>query len=235
MENPRSDKVATVEEVTEKLQNADAALLTEYRGLTVAQLSELRAAMGVGGGEYKIYKNTLVRIAAKNVGVELAPMLTGPTAIAFVSTKADGTPGDPVIVAKALQAFAKGNEKLVVKGGVLGEKLLDVDEVKALANVAPREELLARLAGGFAAPMQQFASLLQAVPRDFAYGLQALIEKGGADDAPASTAAPAAEETVAEESSDTSSNEPVAEAPEAEAVADADAAATETPTEEGES
>jgi large subunit ribosomal protein L10 len=96
-------------------------------------------------------------------------------------------------VAKALREFAKGNPNLVVKGGVLGEKLLSAADAKALADVAPREELLARLAGLIAAPMVQFAGLLQAVPRDFAYGLQALIAQGGAPGAPASPEAPADE------------------------------------------
>ena len=133
-------------------------------------MAQLRRSLREAGGEYKIYKNTLVRFAASDLGLEIEELLTGPTAIAFVS-------GDPVNVAKALRDFARTNPALVVKGGLLGQKLLDADEARALADVAPRDELLARLAGGIAAPMQQFAGLLQALPRSFAYGLKALIDE----------------------------------------------------------
>ena len=109
----------------------------------------------------------------------------GPTALTFVGPKADGTPGDVVTVAKALKSFAKSNPLLVMKGGVLGDSLLDQAALSRLAEVAPREELLARLAGGMAAPMQNFASLLNAIPQKMAYALQALIEAGGAPGAPA--------------------------------------------------
>lgn len=184
MENPRPEKVAVVTEVREKFDGADAVVLTDYRGLDVAAMSTLRRALSAAGGDFKIYKNTLVRFAARDLDLDLDELLLGPTAIAFVPRKADGTPGDPVTVAKALRDFARTNEHLVVKGGLLGTKILSVDDVKALADVAPREELLARLAGGLAAPMQQFASLLAALPRNFAYGLKALIDQGGAPGAP---------------------------------------------------
>ena len=214
MENPRPEKVAVVDEVRERLSSSSAALLTEYRGLDVAQMAALRRSLREAGGSYKIYKNTLVRFAARDLGLEIEELLTGPTAIAFVD-------GDAVNVAKALRDFARTNENLVVKGGVLGDKLLTAAEAKALADVAPREELLARLAGAMAAPMQQFAGLLQAVPRSFAYGLAALIEQGGApgarvDEAPA--AEPAAAEAPATEA-------PAAEAPEADAAPEASAEA----------
>ncbi len=183
MENPRPEKVAVVDEVRERFSASSAALLTEYRGLDVAQMAALRRSLRDAGGSYKIYKNTLVRFAARDLGLEIEELLTGPTAIAFVD-------GDAVNVAKALRDFARTNENLVVKGGVLGDKLLTAAEAKALADVAPREELLARLAGAMAAPMQQFAGLLQAVPRSFAYGLAALIEQGGAPGARADEPAP---------------------------------------------
>jgi len=196
MDNPRPEKVAVVDEVRTRFSDADAVLLTEYRGINVGDLAALRRALREAGGEYKVYKNTLVRFAARELGLDLDDQLTGPTAIAFVPT---GGGGDPVAVAKALREFAKGNPNLVVKGGVLGQKLLSADDAKALAELAPREELLAKLAGLMAAPLQQFAGLLQAVPRDFAYGLSALIEKGGAPGAPASPEAPAADEVVADD------------------------------------
>ena len=174
MDNPRPEKVAVVDEVREHFNDADAAILTEYRGLTVTEISNLRRSLRPAGGEYKVYKNTLVRFAARDLGLDLDEMLTGPTAIAFVK-------GDAVTIAKALRDFARTNPKLVVKGGLLGEKVLSAGDTAALAEVAPREVLLARLAGGMAAPMVQFAGLLQALPRNLAYGLKALIDqKGGA-------------------------------------------------------
>ncbi len=185
MENPRPDKVAVVEEVREKLSSTEAVVFTEYRGLTVGDLQELRSALRSAGGEYKVYKNTLVRLAIADMDLDLGDILTGPTALALVAERPDGTPGDAVLVAKAIKAFAKGNPNLVVKGGRLGEQMLDNDAIMALADVAPREELLARLAGGIAAPMTNMARLLQALPQKMAYGLSALIEAGGASGAPA--------------------------------------------------
>jgi large subunit ribosomal protein L10 len=223
MENPRPEKVAVVDEVRERFSASSAALLTEYRGLDVAQMAALRRSLREAGGSYKIYKNTLVRFAARDLGLEIEELLTGPTAIAFVD-------GDAVNVAKALRDFAKTNENLVVKGGVLGDKLLTAAEAKALADVAPREELLARLAGAMAAPMQQFAGLLQAVPRSFAYGLAALIEQGGAPgarvDEPAE--APAAEAPAEAPAADAPAAE-ASEAPVAEAADDAPEASAEAP------
>jgi len=230
-EEPRADKVAVVDEVRERLSAADAAVLTDYRGIDVAAMADLRRALREAGGEYKIYKNTLVRFAVRELGLDIEDLLEGPTAIAFVPPKEDGTPGDAVTVAKALRDFAKTNEHLVLKGGLLGDKALSVDEIKALAEVAPREVLLARLAGGFAAPMQQFAGLLKAVPQSFAYGLAALIEAGGAPGAPAPEA-PAeeasAEEAPAEaEASTEAPAEDAASEPEAAAASDADAEAAD--------
>lgn len=192
MENPRPEKVAVVAEVREKLSQTEAVVFTEYRGLSVRDLQDLRAALAQAGGEYKVYKNTLVRRATAEMDLDLGETLTGPTALALVANRPDGTPGDAVLVAKALKAFAKGNPLLVVKGGRLGEQMLDTEGVMALADVAPREELLARLAGGMAAPMTNMARLLQALPQKFAYALSALIEHGGAaaGDAPAATDAP---------------------------------------------
>jgi large subunit ribosomal protein L10 len=180
MENPRPEKVAVVDEVQERFDAASAALLTEYRGLDVAAISELRRALREAGGDYKVYKNTLVRFAAQKAGLDIGELLIGPTAIAFVGERPDGAPGDAVMVAKALRDFARTNPALVVKGGVMDDRALSAEDARALADVEPREVLLARLAGAFAAPMQQFAGLLQALPRNFAYGLSALIDKGGA-------------------------------------------------------
>jgi len=180
MGEPRPEKIAVVAEVQEKFSNAEAVILTEYRGLDVTDMAVLRAAMKQAGGEYKVYKNTLVRVAAKELNLEIEELLVGPTAIAFTGTRPDGSSGDPVSIAKALTNFAKDHEDLIIKGGVLEGALLSTEEITALSKIAPREELLARLAGGMAAPLREFASLLNAIPQNFAYALSALIEAGGA-------------------------------------------------------
>jgi large subunit ribosomal protein L10 len=207
MGEPRPEKVAVVDEVRDRLSSSNAALLTEYRGLKVADLAALRRSIGEAGGEYKIYKNTLARRAAAELGLsELDPMLVGPTAIAFVE-------GDAVAVAKSLRDFARGNPNLTIKGGLLGTKVLTAADTTALADVAPREVLLAQLAGLLAAPLQQMAGLLQALPRNFAYGLSALLEKRGNDpvepeNAPAEAATASAEPENAPAEAATASAEP---------------------------
>jgi len=168
MENPRAEKVAVVNEVREKFSSAGAAVLTEYRGLNVAAISQLRRQLREAGGEYKIYKNTLVRFAARDLGLEIEELLTGPTAIAFVD-------GDAAAVAKALRDYARTNPALVVKGGILGTKSLSADEVRALAELPSREVLLSQIAGAFAAPMATTAGLFDAPLRDV-IGLVAALE-----------------------------------------------------------
>jgi len=208
MEDPRPEKVAIVDEVREKLTNSDGALLTEYRGLDVPAMAELRRALREAGSEYKIYKNTLVRLAAREIGLEIEDLLTGPTAIAFVGEKPDGTPGDVAAAAKALKDFARHNDALVVKGGVLDDKLLSSEDLKALAELPSRDVLLAQLAGAFQAPIAKLAGLLQALPRDFAYGLKALIDQGGAADAPTE---PEASDEAAETDTTTEASDEAAE------------------------
>src|SRR5450755_847756 len=118
MDNPRADKVAVVDEVRDRLQASDGAVLTEYRGLTVAELAELRRELTAAGGDYKVYKNTLVRLAVADTPREaMSDLLTGPTAIAFVQ-------GDVSAVAKALRDFARANPNLIVKGGVVGSAVM---------------------------------------------------------------------------------------------------------------
>jgi len=207
-ENPRPEKVAVVNEVKERLESSAAVLLTEYRGLKVSELAELRRALRTAGGDYKVYKNTLVRFAVRDLGLEgLEELLVGPTALAFVD-------GDAAAVAKALRDFSRTNPNLVLKGGMLGTKSLSADEARSLAELPSREVLLARFAGLLAAPMQQFAGLLQALPRNMAYGLQALIDQkvAGGEAAPA----PEPEAEVAEAPADETTT-PEAEAPVAEA------------------
>jgi large subunit ribosomal protein L10 len=187
----RPEKVAAVAEIRERLTESDAAVLTEYRGLKVSELAELRGALRPAGTDFKIFKNTLARRAAEEAGLaELIPMLEGPTAIAFVK-------GDAVIAAKALRDFGRTNAALVVKGGLLGTNVLAASDVTALADVAPREVLLARLAGGFQAPMVKAAGLFSVFTRNMAYAILALIDQrveGGESlpaDEPAADAAPA--------------------------------------------
>jgi large subunit ribosomal protein L10 len=192
MAGPRPEKVAVVEEVREHLGNSSAAILTEYRGLKVADLAVLRRQLRTAGAEYKIFKNTLVRRATTGTAqAALDPLLEGPTAIAFVRA-------DVGAVAKVLREFSRAHPELIVKGGFLGTQLVDAQGASALADLPSREALLAQLAGAMAAPMRQFASLLQALPRGFAYALSALIEKRGGGDASAPAGVATAEPAVAE-------------------------------------
>ena len=210
-------KAAVIADIKARLESADAAVLTEYRGLTVTDLADLRAALRPGGCDYKVFKNTLARRAATDAGLEtLVENLEGPVAIAFV--RKDG--GDAVTAAKALREFAKGNPNLVVKGGVLGERVLSVKDVDALADVPPREVILARLAGGFQAPLTKAAGLFQAFTRNFAYGLKAYIDQRPTEEASEEAAEAPAE--VASDQSDVAA---------AEAGPEPETAATEAPTE----
>ncbi len=188
-DEPRPEKVAVVDDVRARLSGASAAILTEYRGLKVKEMESLRRALRAAGGEYKIYKNTLVRRAASDSGLAfLEPMLEGPTAIVFVED-------DVAAVAKALREFSRATPALVVKGGLLGTNLLDARSAAALADLPSRDVLLSQLAGALAAPMRQFASLLKALPQNFAYGLSALIDKqGGVPEGAAEQAVPDEEE-----------------------------------------
>lgn len=209
---PRPEKVAVVTEVRERLQSSNGALLTEYRGLKVSELAALRRSVGDAGGEYRIFKNTLVRRAANELNLtELEPLLVGPTAVAFVD-------GDAVAVAKVLRDFARTNPNLTIKGGLLGTTVLSAADAGALADVAPREVILAQLAGALAAPLVKMAGLLQAIPRNFAYGLSALVEKRSSEAPPAAApeaAPPAAAPEAAAPAPEAAA--PEAEAPQAEA------------------
>src|SRR3954465_11053255 len=141
----RADKAAAVAELTESFRTATAAVLTEYRGLTVGQLKELRRALA-DNARYAVVKNTLTRLAVREAGVaELEPLLEGPSAVAFIT-------GDPVVVAKGIRDFARTHPALVVKGGIMDGRWLTADEIRKLADLESREVLLAKLAGGLLAP-----------------------------------------------------------------------------------
>jgi large subunit ribosomal protein L10 len=189
MDNPKPEKVAVVDEVRKRMEAAGGALLTEYRGLTVAKLAELRRELAAAGGDYKVYKNTLVRLAVADTDRQgVSDLLTGPTAIAFVQ-------GDVSAVAKALRDFARTNPNLIVKGGVVGSTIISAADIAILAQLPSRETLLAQFAGALSAPLQQFAGLVQALPRNLAYGISALFEQrlGEADSATAGAPPPADE------------------------------------------
>jgi large subunit ribosomal protein L10 len=171
---PRSDKVAVVAEVAEKLQSASAVFVIEYRGLTVGQLASVRTALRPVEAELKIYKNTLALRAANQVEMgSMEEFLVGPTALTFAR-------GDIAGAAKALKDFAKTAPALVIKGGVLGTVPLSAKDVAALADLPSREQLLAMFAGALQAPLVKTAGLLQALPRNLAYGLSALIDQKSA-------------------------------------------------------
>lgn len=241
-ENPKPAKVAAVAELKEKLEAADAVVATEYRGLDVPQQAALRSAVAEAGGELKIYKNSLARIAANDIGLDMDDLLTGPTALAFTKPGDGETPADPVALTKALQDFADENEAFVIKGGYMDGATIGVDDVKALSKVPPREVMLSKLAGLFQAPMSNLASLLQAAPQQLAGLIKSLIEeKGGeapvaaadgddaadAADEATESAAPAAEEggDAAEASADADAGDAPPEEAADEAAAEADAEA----------
>jgi len=167
----RADKVAAVAELTERFQASSGAVLTEYRGLTVAQLGELRQSLGENA-TFTVVKNTLTKIAATEAGVgaEFEQLLSGPSAIAFVH-------GDPVAVAKSLRAFAKANPELVVKGGYFDGNPLSATEVDKLADLESREVLLGKLAGAFKASLFGAAYLFNAPLSKAVRTVDALREK----------------------------------------------------------
>ena len=206
----RPDKAAAVAELTDAFRGASATVLTEYRGLTVAQLKELRRSLA-GNATYAVVKNTLTKIAARDAGVDaLESLLEGPSAIAFVT-------GDPVEVAKSLKNFGRDNPSLVVKGGVLDGRTITADEINKLADLESREVLLAKLAGAMKASLQQAVSLFAAPTSQMARLLAALEAQKQSEPQPVAEA-PAAE--------------PEAEAPAEEAEAPAAEAPDETPTAE---
>jgi large subunit ribosomal protein L10 len=199
----KSTKVATVAEIADQFRSSSAAVVTEYRGLTMSQLTTLRKSLG-GDTAYTVAKNTLVKRAAADAGVEgLDDLFTGPTAVAFIN-------GEPVDAAKVLRDFAKANPLLVIKGGVLDGKALDAGEVNKLADLESREVLLGKMAGAMLATLTKAAIVLNALPSQVARLAAALVEKR-TDEEGAPVVEEAPEASSAEEA-------PAAEAPAAEAV-----------------
>lgn len=199
----RSDKITAVEEIASRFRGASASVVTEYRGLSMTQLTALRRALGQDA-TYRVAKNTLVKRAAENAGVDgLESMLIGPTAIAFVT-------GEPSEAAKALRDFAKDNKGLVIKGGFMDGRALTVAEVAQLADLESREVLLAKLAGAMKANLSKAAGLFAAPASQVARLAQALADKRAESEG----AAPAAAEDGAADagSTDDSTTEAPADA-----------------------
>ena len=178
----RAEKVTAVAELTERFQSTSGAVLAEYRGLTVAQLAELRRSLGEQA-TFSVVKNTLTKLAAAQAGIaaELDGLLSGPSAIAFVN-------GDVVEAAKGLRDFARANPALVIKGGVIDGKAMNPAEIERLAELESREVLLAMLAGAMKASMSNAAATLSALPVQMARLAGALQAKREADAGPADTA-----------------------------------------------
>ena len=199
----RPDKTTAVAELAEDFRTANATVLTEYRGLSVTSMKELRRALG-STTKYSVVKNTLTKIAAKDAGVEIADdLLTGPSAVAFIK-------GDPIDAAKSLRDFAKENPFLVIKGGIYEGKSVTPAEIMQLANLESREVLLAKLAGAMKGSLAKAARVFDA--------LRIKLEAEQGAPAPVAEAAPAAEAPVVSEET---ANDAVAEVPAVEATADA--------------
>ncbi len=208
----RPDKAATVAELSEQFSQSSGAVLTEYRGLTVAQLKELRRALGENA-TYAVVKNTLTKIAAKDAGItELDEMLVGPSAIAFIH-------GDAVEAAKGLRDFAKANQPLVIKGGVLDGRTITAAEITRMADLESREVLLSKLAGAMQASLQNAASLFNAPLAQAARVLGAL-QSQREQEAPAEPEQEAPTEQEPEASAEQPEQGASAEQPEPEASAE---------------
>jgi len=168
---PRPEKVQAVADITERMSAAQAVFAAEYAGLSVKEQQQLRRALRAADSEFRVYKMTLARIAASQLGrTDALDLLVGPTGLTFAN-------GDAAAVAKVLRDFAKDHAKLVIKGALLGSEVLPPERVAELADLEPREVLLAKIAGAFQAPMAAMARLLAAMPRNLATMIQQLIDK----------------------------------------------------------
>lgn len=168
---PRPEKVQAVADIKDKLQNSEAVFFTEYRGLTVKAVQDLRRSLRSSGAEYKVVKMTLAKLAADDAGIEgLDEFLAGPTALAFAKA-------DPVATAKALKDFGKSNEVFVLKAGVMAGAILTPEEISKLADIEPREVLLAKIAGAAKAPLIKAAGMFASFNRDAAQLFKQLLDK----------------------------------------------------------
>ena len=175
-QSPRKEKVSVVDEIKDNINNSQATLLTEYRGLTVEAISTLRRDLAASDTKYKNYKKTLLRKAAQDEGLEeLLPLLEGPLAIAFVK-------GDAAGAAQVIQKTAKGNEALIVKGGLIGKSFITHEDIIKLSKLPSREVLLAQVAGTLQSPLSKTAGLIAAIPSKAAYAFKALVDKKSAEE-----------------------------------------------------
>ena len=188
---PRPEKVQAVADIKERLESASAVFIAEYSGLSVKAQQQLRRGLRAVDGEFKVVKMTLARRAAEELGHdELVSLLLGPTGLAFAHS-------DAATTAKALRDFAADHPSLVIKGALLSGEMLPPERVAALADLEPRDVLLAKIGGAFTAPLQRMAGLLGALPRGLATALQQLVDRLPAAPAEEEAAAPAEEEPVA--------------------------------------
>ncbi|WP_419854773.1 50S ribosomal protein L10 [Candidatus Poriferisodalis sp.] len=216
---PRADKVAVVDEVRQRFAEADAVLFTEYRGLDVAEMADLRGRLIDADCRYKIYKNTLVRRALSvDAPAGTLDLLLGPTALAFCGK-------DPSAAAQALRTFAAEHDALVIKGGVLAGTLLSDAQVRELADLPSRDELMAQMLGAFAAPLSALASMMNNLIGEVSGLLQALADK--TPDSPAPNAETAAQADEADASTAAADSAPEAEDAEAD---DPDSKSPDDPT-----
>lgn len=201
---PRPEKVQAVADIKERLENAAAVFVAEYAGLSVKEQQMLRRGIKASDAEFKVFKMTLTRRAAAELGFdELVDLLTGPTGLAFAHRDAAAT-------AKALRDFSADHARLVIKGALLSGELLAPERVSELADLEPRDVLLARIAGAFQAPLGRMAGLLAALPRGFATALSQLLEK-----APAAESDAAATGSQDQPTDDESGEEPDGESDDA--------------------
>jgi large subunit ribosomal protein L10 len=171
---PRPEKAAKVEDLEGRLKKATAVILTDFRGLTVGEMTQLRVRLREVGAEYRVVKNRLLGIASRATGVEgLGALLEGPTAVAFTS-------GDPVPVARVIQEFSRQSRKLGIKGSIVSGHVYDETKTRALADLPSRQELLARTVGSIAAPLVRLAGVLSAVPRNLVYALEQIRQQRSA-------------------------------------------------------
>ncbi|GMQ97784.1 MAG: hypothetical protein BMS9Abin17_0286 [Acidimicrobiia bacterium] len=194
---PRPEKVQAVADIKERIEGAQAVFLAEYAGLSVKDQQTLRRELRANEAEFKVVKMTLARLATGDLKIDsLQELLLGPTGLAFAD-------GDPVGAAKVLKDFAKAHDTFVVKGGLLGMEFLSPEKIAELAEIEPREVLLAQLAGAMQAPMAKLAGLLSALPRNTASVIQQLLEKKEAEEQPtADSQQPTAEEDSESEAGD---------------------------------
>jgi large subunit ribosomal protein L10 len=237
---PKQEKVERVAELKARIEGSDALLLTEYRGLTVSEITELRRSLGEGGTRFQVIKNTLMRRAVSDAGVaEIETLIEGPSAVAFVE-------GDPVAAAKSVVDAAKKFPTLVLKGGYMDGKLLSADDAKALAALESREVMLSKIAGLVKSEMSKAAALFVGAQSKFVSLLEAYREKVPGDAAESTAAGDAAESTAADSAPESTgeAEEPQAggaedggagsasadsAAPEAETATEGEASSEETP------